>query len=134
MIEDVLLLKPRYNEVDQMGYVYHANYVTYCHTARTELMRKYQLHDAYIEEQEIMMPVIEMNLKYKNPAHYDETLEIKTKVLLNSSIRLSFSFEIKTEEKLICIASTTIVFVDKSTRKPMKIPQFVKNKLTLINN
>ncbi|GAL66792.1 acyl-CoA thioesterase [Jejuia pallidilutea] len=39
MITDVFKLRPRYGEVDQMGYVYHANYVSYCHQARNELLR-----------------------------------------------------------------------------------------------
>lgn len=40
MITDEIQLRPRYGEVDQMGYVYHANYVSYCHQARSELLRK----------------------------------------------------------------------------------------------
>ncbi len=127
MIKDITIIRPRYDEVDQMGYVYHGNYVKYCHQARTELMRKINIHDASLESQNIMMPVIEMNLKYHNPSGYDEELTIETIVEDIPEVKLNFKFKMYgNDNKLICSAKSTVVFVDSISRKPMRIPDFIK--------
>ncbi len=74
MITDEIQLRPRYGEVDRMGYVYHANYVSYCHQARTELLRKHGINDKVLEENKVMLPVISFEIKYLKPAHYDDLL------------------------------------------------------------
>ena len=94
MITDKIQIRPRYGEVDQMGYVYHANYVSYCHQARTELLRKYGINDSKLEENKIMLPVISFKIDYKKPAHYDEKLTIKTTVSELPNVRFKFDFEI----------------------------------------
>lgn len=131
MIEDTFTLRPRYHEVDQMGYVYHANHVSYCHQARTELLRKHGISDAELENKGIMMPVISFNIQYKHPAHYDELLTINTKISELPKIKLLFTIEIKNKKgKLVSRANSEVVFVDMVTRKPMMTPKIVLEALT----
>ena len=126
LIENTIQIRPRYGEVDQMGYVYHANYVNYCHQARTELLRTLNIDDKKLEANHIMLPVINMDLKYHKPAGYDEKLTILTTVSEIPTTRFTFHFEFRNEkDELICTANSTIVFVDSTTRKPMKAPQIV---------
>ena len=136
MITDTIQLRPRYGEVDQMGYVYHANHVCYCHQARTELLRKIGIQDKVLEMNNIMLPVINFNINYKNPAHYDELLTVKTTIREIPKIRFNFEFEITNEKgKLICTANSTVIFVDKKSRYPKEIPDFVENALNKhVNN
>ena len=135
MITDIYQLRPRYNEVDQMGYVYHANYVIYCHQARTELMRKFGVHDHFMEKNNIMLPVIEMNLRYFKAAHYDELITIHTFIKEIPKTRFHFEFEFRNEKnELICRASSAVVFVDKQTRKPMRIPSLISDALATALN
>lgn len=130
MIIDYFQIRPRYDEVDQMGYVYHANHVAYCHQARTELLRKFGLNDKEVEKQGIMLPVISFNIKYKTPARYDELLTIKTIVKEMPKVRMSFNFEIKNEAKqLVSFGYSEIVFVDYNTRRPMQAPVFIIENL-----
>lgn len=130
MIKDTITFRPRYDEVDQMGYMYHAHYVTYCHIARTELMRKYGICDCFIEEQNVMMPVVEMNVRYKHPAHYDEIIYIETFIYKEPLVRFFFNFIFKnSKNEVICTADSTIVFVNKDDRKPIKTPQLVLDML-----
>ena len=126
MITDTFEIRPRYSEVDQMGYVYHANYVDYCHQARTELMRKLGVEDSIIEEQNLILPVISFEIKYKKPAGYDKPLSITTTIKEIPKIRLNFEFEIRNEKnQIISTAKSTIVFADKQTRLPVRVPEFV---------
>ncbi len=130
MIQDTMQLRPRYGEVDQMGYVYHANYVSYCHQARTELMRKLGLNDKNIEDMDIMMPVISFNIDYKKPAHYDELISITTTIKDLPKTRFYFEFLIHNEEgHILSKANSTLVFVNKRSRHPKLVPDFIASKL-----
>ncbi len=113
-----------------MGYVYHANYVSYCHQARTELMRNLGIHDQALEENQIMLPVISINLRYLKAAKYDELLTIKTTLREMPKTRAVFEFEIRNEaNEKICTAVSEVVFVDSISRKPMKVPEMIRIKL-----
>lgn len=129
-------LRPRYGEVDQMGYVYHANYVTYCHQARTELLRQLGIEDHQLEEHNIMLPVISMDLRYHKPAGYDELLTVKTNLKEEPRTRFSFQFEFRNEQnELICSANCSTAIVDRLTRKPMRAPALIKqafNKIEMV--
>lgn len=130
MIQSQIDLRPRYGEVDQMGYVYHANYVSYCHQARTELMRNLGIHDRALEENQIMLPVISINLRYLKAAKYDELLTIQTTLREMPKTRAVFEFEIRNEaNEKICTAVSEVVFVDSISRKPMKVPEMIRVKL-----
>jgi acyl-CoA thioester hydrolase len=130
MIADEIQLRPRYGEVDRMGYVYHANYVSYCHQARTELLRKFGINDSFLEENNIMLPVLSISMNYLKPARYDEILVVKTFIREMPVTRFSFDFVITNESSVkICTAQSTLAFIDANTRKPMKVPDLVKDAL-----
>jgi acyl-CoA thioester hydrolase len=131
MIEGECKIRPRYDEVDQMGYVYHANYVNYCHQARTELLRQFGINDKVLEDHNIMLPVIEMNLKYLKPTGYDEELTIRTKIKELPRVRFKFEFVFENEKgEKTCTATSTVVFVDSKTRKPHVAPAIIIDALT----
>lgn len=130
MITDVFELRPRYGEVDQMGYVYHANYVTYCHQARNELLRKIGLDEITLDDNDVMLPVISFNINYKKPAHYDELITIKTTIKELPKVRFNFEFEIKNAQNtLLSKAKSTVVFANSKSRLPMITPDFVEDVL-----
>ena len=130
MITNLFQLRPRYGEVDKMGYVYHANYVVYCHQARNELLRKLGLDEVKLEENQIMLPVVSFDIKYRKPAHFDELITIKTIIKEMPKVRFSFDFEITNEQKeLLSKAKSDVVFVDFLSRLPKRIPSFIEKKL-----
>ena len=81
-----------------------------------------------METQGIMLPVSEYNVKYLSPAFYDDELIITTKIEELKGCRLFFQYEIfSLENKKIANASTTLVFVSKSTMRPTSPPEdFIK--------
>lgn len=130
MITDIIELRPRYGEVDQMGYVYHANYVTYCHQARNELLRKFGIDEIKLKKKHLILPVISFEIIYKKPAHYDELVTIKTTIREVAKVRLSFEFEIKNgQNTLLSKAKSTVIFVDSQSRLPKSVPDFIEKKL-----
>ncbi len=132
MITSENVIQVRYDEVDKMGYVYHGNYARYYHISRTELLRKVGISDRELESQNIILPVIEMNIRYLKPVYYDDFITIKTKLLELPETRMKFQHEvINQHNELLNIANSTLVFVDSNTRKPMIVPEIILNKLEL---
>ena len=130
MISSENNIQIRYDEVDKMGYVYHGNYAKYYHISRTELMRSIGLSDKKLEGYNIIMPIIELNIKYLKPVYYDDIITIKTLLRRLPDTRMKFYHEVRNEEnKLINTASSTVVFVDMETRLPMRAPEFFRDKL-----
>jgi len=130
MITDIFKLRPSFGDVDQMGYVYHANYITYCHQARTKLLRNLGINESEFERYHVLLPVISFEINYKKPAHFDELISIKTTIKELPKIRFNFEFEIKNEQNTILSkAKSTVVFVNSQSRLPINVPDFIKNTL-----
>ena len=132
MIASENIIQVRYDEVDKMGYVYHGNYARYYHISRTELLRKVGISDSELESQNIIIPVIEMNIRYIKPVFYDDFITIRTRLLELPEIRMRFQHEVINQHgEVINVASSILVFVDSTTRKPMRVPGIVRSKIDL---
>ncbi|WP_211746820.1 thioesterase family protein [Paenibacillus sp. Marseille-Q4541] len=90
----------RYQESDQMGVVYHANYVNWFEIGRTEMIRSLGLTYRSMEEEGVLLPVIGLDLKYKRPAKYDDYVTVWTRINQMSSVRLSYEYEVRRDDSL----------------------------------
>lgn len=116
-------IRVRYGETDQMGYCYYGNYAQYFEVGRVEALRALGMSYKSLENEGIMLPVSEFTVKYFAPAFYDDELTIITAITKISGARIFFDYEIKNQEnKTISKAQTTLVFVDKTTMKPIQAP------------
>ena len=131
----IIKLRVRYGETDQMGYCYYGNYAQYFEVGRVETMRAVGMTYRQLEEQGVMLPVSEFNVKYKTPALYDDELTIKTTISAVRGARLDFDYIItNAENKIVAEASTTLVFVSKETMRPISPPEnFMKLLETYID-
>lgn len=123
-------LKVRYVETDQMGIVHHSNYAQYYELARTECFEACSgMTYASMEAEGVMLPILELQSRYLKPAYYNEVLTIKSIVTELPSVRLKVDYEIYNEaNELINTGSTTLVFVNKQSRRPCQPPEnFMKN-------
>ncbi len=122
--EDTTKIRVRYGETDQMGYCYYGNYAQYFEVGRVEAMRKAGMSYKQLEQQGVMLPVSEFQVKYKTPALYDDELTIVTKITKLNGVRLYFDYNIFNDKnEQICNASTTLVFVSKESMKPIQPPK-----------
>lgn len=85
-------LRVRYAETDAMGIVHHANYLVWMEAGRTEFMRHFGFTYRQLEELGVVMPVLEVNVRYRMPAYYDDEIEISTWVeeLSRTKIKLAY--------------------------------------------
>ena len=123
-------LRVRYSETDQMGIVYYGNYAQYLEQGRTDWLRSLGLTYKFMEEHKVMLPVINLNIDYKKPAKYDDLLTIKTSLLEIPSVKIKFYYEIYNQyDELLVTATTSLVFLDSITRKLIKAPDYLLEKL-----
>lgn len=120
-------IRVRYAETDQMGFVYYGNYASYYEVARVEAFRYLGCDYKSLEEDGIIMPVLDMKVKYHQPAQYDDLVTIKLTVAKMPVLKILFQYELYNEKQvLLNTAETTLVFVDAKTKKPMKFPEKVQ--------
>jgi acyl-CoA thioester hydrolase len=125
-------IRVRYGETDQMGYLYYGFYALFYEQGRAEAIRQLGFTYKELEQQGIMMPVIEMNAKYKRPALYDDLITVKTSVkeLNRDSPQIQFHSELYNEAgKLLNEGVVTLVFVDSNTKKKINLPEILVEKL-----
>ena len=77
-----------------MGVVYYANYLVWFEVGRADLMRTLGRTYRQLEEEGIILPVIEARCEYRQPARYDEEIEIRTTGAILSPVRMKFLYEI----------------------------------------
>jgi acyl-CoA thioester hydrolase len=123
---DEIQIRVRYGETDQMGVVYHGNYPLYLEMGRIEWLRKLGISYKTMEENGIMLPVISLSINYKKSAVYDDVINVKTQLKNTPTAKIEFDYEITNENgELLTLASTTLVFIDMKTNRPIKAPQYI---------
>jgi acyl-CoA thioester hydrolase len=131
MITTTLKFRVRYNEVDRMGYVHHGNYAAYFEMGRTELMREYGITYKNLEDDGIILPLSEYYVKFYDPALYDDELILKTSLLPIQGVRIIFEYRLlKNDDTLVAEGRTPLVFVNSTTRKPIRPPSTIVDKIT----
>lgn len=126
MIQLDTQIRVRYAETDQMGYMYYGNYASYYEVGRTELMRSVGVTYSELEKMNIMMPVIELHIKYRRAARYDDVVTVRTMLKEMPELRIKFDYELYNEAgELLNTGHVSLIFVDSQTRKPCKLPQEV---------
>ena len=69
-------LRVRYAETDKMGFCYYGNYASFFEVARVEALREKGISYRALEESGILLPVTHFEIRYFQPARYDDLLEI----------------------------------------------------------
>ena len=123
-------IRVRYGETDQMGIVYHANYVKYLEVGRIEWLRDLGVSYKEMEENGIILPVVSVQLNFKKSATYDDVIQVITKLKNVPTAKIEFEYEIRGEnDELLVEGYTKLAFIDGKTNRPMRCPKFLLEKL-----
>ncbi|WP_212002918.1 thioesterase family protein [Chitinophaga sp. HK235] len=131
MFSSITTIRVRYGETDQMGYLYYGNYGLYYEVGRAEAIRELGFSYRELEEQGVIMPVAELNVKYLRPAYYDNLITVKTILKeLPTNSRIQFHSELYNEKgELLNVGVTTLVFIDVNTKQKAGLPAALKERL-----
>jgi acyl-CoA thioester hydrolase len=135
---DVAVMKPvdgearvrvRYAETDQMGVVYHSNYLVWFEIGRVELIRSMGLDYKRMEAEEgCGIAVVDVHVRYRAPARYDDELVVRTTLLAARGAVIRFGYKVLRVEDgvLLCEGETVHVVVDKEMKKRSLPPKYAE--------
>ena len=114
-----------------MGYVYYGRYPEFFEVARTEMMRSLGLSYSKMEQNGVMLPVISMQIEYKQPVFYDELMHIDVTLYDRPVVKLETFYTITTDRQTAphVTGNVTLCFVDKKSRRPVKAPSVFTDML-----
>ena len=112
-----LSIRVRYHEVDQMGFVHHANYFVYLEMGRTELLRERGLAYRDLETAGHLLVVAKLSCRFRSPAGYDDLLTLETRVERITTSRIDHAYRLLKEDGTVVLeATTTLACVDRQGR------------------
>jgi len=126
-----LELRVRYAETDQMGVVYHTNYLVWCEIGRTELIRSLTgVSYASLEEEGVALAVAELSIRYHGAARYDNLIRVTTSLADARSRSIKFDYVIANAEngERLATARTVLVSLDPRGR-PVVMPESLRRQL-----
>jgi len=112
----------RYAETDAMGIVHHASYLVWMEMGRTEFMRSFGFTYSELEKMGVVMPVLEVNVRYRYSSFYDDELCITTwlEELSRTKIKLAYTIVRTSDERVLTEGWTLHTFTGPDGR-PIRI-------------
>ncbi|WP_298438196.1 thioesterase family protein [Geobacter sp.] len=101
-------LTVRFNEVDSYGVAWHGHYVAWMEVGRHDLAGRFGLDAAQLAGLGYLAPVVELELKYRRPARYNETLRVLTTARRTETATLEFSCRILAADGTLCATGRTV--------------------------
>lgn len=129
--EHELELRVRYAETDQMGVVYHTNYLVWCEIGRTELIRALTgTSYASLEAAGVALAVAELSIRYHGAARYDNLIRVRTTLADARSRSVTFEYLITNADsgERLASARTVLVSLDPQGR-PTRMPERLREQL-----
>ena len=122
-------IKVRYCETDQMGLVHHGSYINYFEEARIAWISNLGFSYNEMEKSGIILPVSKLNVSYLRPAYFDDELLVNVKLAELPTSRLIFNYTIKNKDEVVVTAATVLAFLNKITKKPVRCPYYMLEKV-----
>jgi acyl-CoA thioester hydrolase len=113
-------VRVRYAETDQMGVVYHANYLIWFEVGRVEFIRQLGMDYKSMEQEEnALIAVVEATARYKAPARYDDELIVRTSLagVRGPIVRFRYAVVRAVDELLLCEGETVHIVVGRDMKK-----------------
>ena len=121
-------VRVRYAETDQMGVVYHSNYLIWFEVGRVEFIRQLGLNYKQMEEEGCGITVVDVHVRYRAPARYDDELVIETRLLAARGAVVRFGYRILriADGLLLCEGETMHVVVGMDMKKRSLPPKYAE--------
>ena len=123
-------IKVRYCETDQMGLVHHGSYINYFEEARIAWISNLGFSYSEMEKSGIILPVSKLNVSYIRPVYFDDVLVVSVELTEMPTSRLIFNYTIKNKDVVVVTGTTVLAFLNKETKKPVRCPDYMLEKVT----
>ncbi len=123
-------LDVRYYECDQMGIVHHSNYVRFFECGRNQMMKELDIPIEKMEEQNIMFPVVSVDIHFKLPSRMGDTLRVVTTLTKKPMAKLLFDQKVYNQrDELVCCGNVVVGFISADRRMPIRAPKIFLEKI-----
>lgn len=117
-------IRVRYKECDPMGFLHHANYLTFFEMGRTELFRANGGDYRKMEEDGLFVVVVKVDCHYHRPARYDDLLRLQSTIVRVTPAKIEHEYRAFRDNELLTVAHTTLAVVDRQGRV-QPVPQWM---------
>ena len=119
------VVRVRYAETDQMGVVYHANYLIWFEVGRVELMREMGFSYRDMERDDgRFIAVADVKCRYRAPIYYDEEVVVRTRLKTVRESVVVFSYElVRADSRALLAEGETTHIVTDSKMKVAALPK-----------
>lgn len=116
-----------YSDTDSYGVVWHGSYLRWLEMGRVLLCEKKGAKLSELEKNDIVLPVAELNMKYKNSAKLEDEITIETEISDYGRFYLTFQQTIKDEktQKTYIEATVKVVAINKDGKLYRSLPEQV---------
>ena len=130
MEDHIYKTKVYYEDTDAGGIVYYARYLNFIERARTEMIYDHlKLNHKKLRDQfNAIFVVRECNIKYLKSANFEDNLEVKTKVINKSPVRLNLLQEVSRDNEILVTAQVELAVID-SDGSVSKLPKDLLEKI-----
>ncbi len=118
-------IRVRYQETDAQGHVHHANYINYFEIGRVEMLRDSGISYREFEESGLMLVIVNLKCDYFLPAHYDDLLVLRTRLIRAKGVRIQHGYEIFRGDDLLVSGESVVACVD-ANGKPKALPTWLR--------
>ena len=123
-------IKVRYCETDQMGLVHHGSYINYFEEARISWISNLGFSYGEMEKSGIILPVSKLNINYLRPAYFENDLVVNVELAELPTSRLIFNYTITNKDEVVVTGTTVLAFLNKETKRPVRCPDYMLEKVT----
>lgn len=118
-----------YEDTDMGGIVYYANYLKFIERARSDWVRAMGIDQNRMRERDgVVFAVRRVEADYLAPAHFDDALEIETRVVSVSGARLTLDQQVLRDGERLFSAQVTVVCITQSGH-PARLPANIRLRL-----
>jgi acyl-CoA thioester hydrolase len=118
-----------YSECTLGNHVYYARYLDILEAARAELFRELGATFVQWQQQDVIFPVVECQLRYRAPARYDDWLTTELWLTSLERVRMDFAYRITVDENKLILEATTQHVCTGLNEKPKRLPEDLATKL-----
>lgn len=131
-MKNIFETKVYYSDTDAYGVVWHGSYLRWMEKGRVDLCDQMGLDLVSLKNSDILMPVTNMNVRYKASARLDDTIIIETWIEKYNSLSITFKQVIKSKDtnKIFIEALFDVVAISEASGKLYRrLPETVVNAI-----
>jgi len=112
-----------FEDTDAQGVVYFANYLKFMERGRTEWLREMGVEqDRLLSDHGLCFTLTETDARFLSPARYNDRLEVRTRLIDSSRVRINMEQSVWRDAELLCRARCVAACIDRDSFRPRRIP------------